>query len=358
MKKILFVAATLGGGGAERVMLNLANAISAKGNDVVILQTAADKNPDMMYSVEESIRIEKIECRYKKKLFRNIYKLGKTRSFLKKYKGYTVVSFLPDVSMYCIVANIGVGNKIVLSERNDPNREPGSRLLRKIRDFIYRFSDFVVFQTKDAQDYFCDTVKVKSAIIPNPLVNEKIPFLKFDSKRRKVIIMVCRVKPQKNVGMMIEAINSIKDKMDGYTVEIYGDGNLHRDMLKQRIVELGLEDIISFMGPSNKIYEVMQEASIFVSTSDYEGISNTMLEALAIGLPSIVTDCPIGGAKMFIENNTNGILVPVGNSCCLAKELLRLMQDTELQRKLSENAIAIRKQLDIETICNKWLAIL
>lgn len=358
MKKVLFVAATLGGGGAERVMLNLANAMYEKGNDVVVLQTAVDKNPNAKYAIDEGIIVENIKCNYTNKIKRILYKYQHIKKFLKKYERYTVVSFLPDVNIYCILASIGLKNRIVVSERNDPNREPGKALVRKIRDISYNLADYIVFQTKDAQNYFSKRISEKSCIIPNPLMNSQIPILNFEEDRRNVIIMVCRVKPQKNVKMMVDAINLIKEELGDYTVEIYGDGNLYRDNLIKRTKELGIDNIVKFMGSSNNIYDIMKKSKIYVSTSDYEGISNTMLEALAIGLPSIVTDCPIGGAKMFINNNENGILIPVGDSKRLADELIRLIKDEELQRRLSSNSIRIREKLDISIICEQWLAVL
>lgn len=358
MKKVLFVAATLGGGGAERVMLNLANAIERKGNDVVILQTAIDKNPDINYKISDRITVENIACKYTNKIKRICYKLKRIRNMIKKYKDYTVVSFLPDVNIYCIFACIGLSNRVIVSERNDPNREPGRAWLRKIRDISYFLADYIVFQTKDAQLYFNRNMQKKSSIIPNPLMNAELPLIQFDAPRRNVIIMVCRIKPQKNVGMLVEAINYIKDKLENYTVEIYGDGNLYRDTLVKKVEEYGLENKIQFMGPTKYVYDIMKDSRIYVSTSDYEGISNTMLEALAIGVPSIVTDCPIGGAKMFIKHDENGILVPVGDYKRLGDELVRLINDVELQRKFSCNSIKIRNELGIDIISQKWLDIL
>ena len=356
MKKILFVAAALGGGGAERVMLNLANALYDKGNDVVILQTTIDKKAK--YSINDGIVVESIKCEYKNKIRRIWFKYKQIRRYIKKYSDYTVVSFLPDVNIYCILASIGVNNRVVVSERNDPAREPGSILVRKIRDISYKWADYVVFQTKDAQQYFEKKIQKKSCVIPNPLVNSQLPFLNFNEKRKNVIVMVCRVKPQKNVEMMIDAVNLIKGELGDYKVEIYGDGNLYRDNIKKKTKELGIDNIVKFMGPSKNVYDVMKNSKIYVSTSDYEGISNTMLEALAIGLPSIVTDCPIGGARMFINNNKNGILVPVGDSKKLSYEIIRLINDEKLQQRLSSNSIKNRKILDIDIISQKWLEIL
>lgn len=95
---------------------------------------------------------------------------------------------------------------------------------------------------------------------------------------------------------------------------------------------------------------------IHVSSSDYEGISNSMLEALAIGLPCICTDCPVGGAKMVIKNNINGILIPVGDQKALEQKMILLAENDELIEKLSQNAVKIRTKLSISNIADEWIS--
>lgn len=355
MKKILFVTATLGGGGAERVMLNLANKMAAKGHQVSIVKTAPEKNPNAVYPLDPAITLEVIQTQHTQKLLRIADKLIQFRRVFRRYKDYTVVSFLPDVNIYCILAHWGLGIRVVVSERNDPTREPNRAFVRRVRDWAYRYADYVVFQTPDAQAYFCEKIRRKSCVIPNPLNLEELPAPALDQEKRDMMIMVCRVKPQKNVGLLIDAIDRIRDSLGSTVVEIYGDGNLYRDTMKQKVADLGLEDRIRFMGPSNNIYEIMCRAKIYISTSDYEGISNTMLEALALGVPSIVTDCPIGGARMFIRPDVNGILVPVGDVQALADQIKRLLHDEQLQKKLAANAVSIRQQLDLNDIAEQWL---
>ena len=358
MKKIMFVAATLGGGGAERVMLNLANKMYEKGHSVVVIKTAIEKNPKAIYGLNPNIEVKKIQSEYQNKIARIVDKLRKLRCIFKQYPGYTIVSFLPDINIYSIFASKGLKNKIVVSERNDPNKEPNNSFVRHLRNFSYHMADYVVFQTFDAQAYFAKKIREKSCIIPNPLNLEELPLPNAGREKRNVIIMVCRVKPQKNIEMMIEAISKFRNAIGDTTVEIYGDGNLYRDRMKEKVSSYGLEDIIKFMDSTNDIYSVMEKSKIYVSTSDYEGISNTMLEALAIGVPSIVTDCPIGGARMFIKHNYNGILVPVNDYERLGNEIIRLLNDESLQRQFSANSIAVRNELDLNIIADKWLKVL
>ena len=105
---------------------------------------------------------------------------------------------------------------------------------------------------------------------------------------------------------------------------------------------------------SNIIHEEMKKASVFALTSDYEGISNSMLEAIAIGVPTVCTDCPVGGAKMAIKNNERGILVPVGDTEKLYNALKKLLYDEAFCKALSKKEMTIREELDEQTVCRKW----
>ncbi|KAA2318184.1 glycosyltransferase, partial [Bacteroides caccae] len=95
-----------------------------------------------------------------------------------------------------------------------------------------------------------------------------------------------------------------------------------------------------------------------VSTSDFEGLSNSMLEALSMGLPTICTDCPCGGARMVIEDGVNGFLIPVNNQKSLVDKMLLIAGSSELTIKLSNNALKINNKLNVDNICKQWISLL
>lgn len=94
---------------------------------------------------------------------------------------------------------------------------------------------------------------------------------------------------------------------------------------------------------------------MFVLSSDYEGISNSMIEALAMGIPVISTDCPAGGSRMYIKNNENGILVPVGDKKALAEAMMKLAGNPEFAKQLSVNALKVKEQYALEKIADRFL---
>jgi glycosyltransferase involved in cell wall biosynthesis len=93
---------------------------------------------------------------------------------------------------------------------------------------------------------------------------------------------------------------------------------------------------------------------MFVSSSLFEGMSNSMLEAMSIGLPVVCTDCYGGGASAVIRDGENGLLVPVENAAALAEAMMRIARDPSLANRLSENAVRIKDTLAKEKICRLW----
>ena len=97
---------------------------------------------------------------------------------------------------------------------------------------------------------------------------------------------------------------------------------------------------------------------MYVSSSDYEGISNSMLEAMAIGMPVVCTDCPIGGAKATIKDGENGLLVPIKDADALYMGMKKVIEDKALADKLSHNAAKLRDELSLDKITDRWIELL
>lgn len=155
--------------------------------------------------------------------------------------------------------------------------------------------------------------------------------------------------------MLIHAFaDFVKDHSD-YTLEIYGDGTEH-DHLLALIQELGLSGKAFIFPGRSDVHEVVRDAAMFVLPSNYEGLSNSMLEAMAIGLPVICTDCPCGGARMVIEDGKNGYLVPVGDMGALLKKMQVVVEEDT--QKTEREAAKIRISLDVASITEEWLKVL
>ncbi len=360
MKKVVIATGTLGGGGAERVFLNIANEMAERDIKVNILVTGS--RPTESYSLSNKITVEKISSMRKNKVLKVIDKLIQFRKYFKRHKDSICISFFPDVSAYCVLSSVGIGNKNIVSERNDPNIIPRKRYMKIIRNFAFEGADCCVFQTSDSKGYFSRRVQSKGKVISNPINVFQLPVAAPLEQRKKIVLAVGRIVPQKNFSMLIKAWQTIHKAFPSYQLHIYGDKTYWDGMfakeLQSYIDQNEMYECVKMMGFSEDIYSKMNEAAVYVSSSDFEGMSNTMLEAMALGTPTVATNCPIGGAKTIIQSEKNGILVPVGDVDEMANAILRLLSDIDLRKRLSNNSIVIRDELSIQNICDKWLELI
>lgn len=353
-KEIIIVTISMGNDGAERVLSELSREWVRQGNKVTIIQTGAG-NYGVSYELDNKIEIINIRAKSGFKPVRYLQEVNGLIKILKQRPKATVVSFIVSSIFLCGVASLFVKNRIIVSERNNPKECPAGKIQQKLRDWAFTRADVCVFQTEYARQMFSKRIQKKGIIIPNP-INGNLPD-RFVGERRKSIVAACRLHPQKNLPMLLEAFSLIHKNFPEYKLEIYGQG-AEKEKLENLSRTLGIEDAVYMPGFVDNILEKVNSATMYVSSSDYEGISNSMLEALALGVPSVVTDCPVGGARMMINDDENGLLVPVGNGTQFAQAMSRILKDKELAGKLSDNAYKIREELPLKKIAQEWLRLM
>lgn len=342
MKNILFITNQLGGGGSERVLTLLANKFSNKHN-ISILALKLSKT---RYKINSNIEVMEMCAN---NLFESIYRIKK---IIKKTQPDVIISFEYHVNMKVLLA-IRKKDKIriVVSERNDPKRNGGKIIYKQIRNILYSRVNYLVCQTPDAKAYFPKYIQKKTVVIPNP-VKDNLP-KPWSGKRKKVIVNFCRLEFQKNLKLLIDAYEQFVKYYPDFILEIYGDGSLRED-LENYIKIKNLQTKVKLYHAVDDIHERIKAAYMFVSTSDYEGLSNSMIEAMAMGIPVICTDCPCGGAKMVIKDRENGLLVPVGKIEPIVTAMKELVFNQELNFNISKSAIQIRYLLSCNDIAKKW----
>lgn len=349
MRKIAIIAHGLNNGGAEKVASILANYFDERGYDVLYIAVYNDKKD---YHLNDNIKVTYITARNKNVTYRFISRNKQICNILKSYNPKYVISFLTNETLLSVLS----GFQVIYSLRNDPTRTDTGLIYRYMRSYLYERSKHVVFQTNGAQNYFSDTIKKKSSIIPNPLDVDKLPT--WDSENHnKSFITACRLNKQKNLPLMIKAFAQFHIEHPDYSLEIYGEGEL-RDELQRLIDHLWASGYIHLMGRRNDIHQIMSKSFAFVLSSDYEGLSNSMLEALAIGIPCICTDCPPGGAREYITNNENGVLVPCGDVNAMCAGMQAVVESHELQERCKLASKALRRDLDFKNIGKLWEKIL
>lgn len=390
--KVLFFIACMSGGGADRVASLLSNEFFKNGYEVEMVITSMKKS-DMghtdlideipMSFLADSIKKKKITMQevFSSLLCKPIEATGKqvpagfaSLSFEAQYKkeislirskllnnpDATAIAFLqPSIPMLMLAAR-GLPNKVMFSERGDPIRLMKHRYGRKFIEKYYTRADAAVFQTYDAKNTYPECVNKKGTVISNPIKSD-LPKA-YHGERNKSITTFCRISEQKNLPLLLAAFNKLHSEHQDYTLRIIGDslneeGREVEKQLHAYIKENFLENSVVFEPFNSNVHEAIIKDAMYVNSSDYEGISNAMLEAIAIGLPSVCTDCPIGGARATINDGENGLLVPVGDAHTLYKAMKRVIEEDGLSEKLSLGGEKIREELSLEKTAKKWMEI-
>ena len=343
--KILFFIGALSEGGAERVISILANNL-VRDFDVEILKYY---NSDNFYNIDKKVKITSVEENTNSK--NKILNIKWVREYFKN-NADLIISFLAVFNMYALVANIGNNIPVIVADRNDPRYIPKNRILRFIRDRLYRKANAVVLQTKSNKEYFDNLIQKKSYVIYNPINMNSFVGKAFNTNKEKIIVSVGRLEVQKNQIMLIDAFNEIRKKYDDYKLIIYGEGP-YRKQLEDKINELNLSSYVLLPGNKKNIFDEISKAELFVLSSNYEGMPNALIEAMCLGLPCISTK--VSGATDLIQDGVNGLLVDVGDTNDLTNKITKLIEDKEYAYKLANKATEINNILDSDVICDKWL---
>lgn len=360
--KILFHIHCLGKGGAERVLTILASCFAKEGNEIII---ATEEYAIEEYQIPNEIKrvdVGVINTRMNpvSRYMAIRKRIRKLRNCIRTEEPDLVIAFERNCNYRALQAVKGVKIKgrnvpVIVSVRNDPKRNYTGRNLFFSRRNMLNAAAGCVFQTKGAQSFFPQELQERSIVIWNP-INEKYLETQYCSSKELYFVNVGRMAPQKNQALLIRAFVHVHRMYPEYKLRIYGGdtGDGTSQQLAALVKECGLEHNVQFMGISDKLEEEVPRACGFVLSSDYEGMPNVVMEALAMGVPVISTDCPCGGPASLIEDGINGRLVPVGDEEALAEAMLELIADPERAQRLGIKAMEIRKKANIETIYGQW----
>ncbi len=398
-KKVLMVMPQMMGGGAERVAAQIMNQLNEHGYTTRFLLTNAKRDDVVRTDLNEQTELILLSERLKPesllqkliylparaystvfgKLFEKWGKyapasVGKAtvvwlyhreirwvRRYLRIEPDLTVLVFLQPAIPIVMLAARKLTNRVIFSERADPNRLLKKRYGKLFIEKYYTRADAAVFQTQDAKDAYPKTVANKGTVIFNPL-KTGLPE-PYSGERNNTITTFCRISRQKNLPLLVEAFAAVLKRHPGYTLRIIGDavgdeGKTVMKTLEKMLNTPELKKAVLFEPFMKNVHEAILKDAVYVNSSDYEGISNAMLEAMAIGMPVVCTDCPIGGARAAIDDGINGLLVPLGDAAALADAINRLIDDKTLAQTLGKNASKIRETLSLERVTAQWEALL
>lgn len=348
MKKVMFVCQSLGNGGAERVVSVLTDELSEADYRVFILTMTKEKQ---VYNINENVEIVAPHKNYNAGILGKLQRVKIIRDEIIKHKIDVVVAFSHYNAMFSVIASYGLPVRIIGSERNDPAQLKNRKILNSTRNILYKKLDCLVCQTDEAKAYFPNKIQDKTTIILNPISASIID--PYCGEKEKKIVTFCRLEPQKNLRMLIDAFEMLYEEYPDYELNIYGEGS-ERENLLNYIVSKGLVNVISIKPFCKDVHQKVMKATIFALPSNYEGLSNSMIEAMALGIPTVVTDCPCGGARMVIENNKNGIMVSVDDPKAMYEAFKKIIVSPKFAKELSNNGVKIRDKLNCKKIAKQW----
>lgn len=356
MKKILIHLNCLERGGQERVASNLANRLTEDGFEVVIATVWKGQNE---YPINDKVKrvivgpteAEETKNRIQKILIRE----SRLRDCVKKENPDVVLAFEKKACYRAIKVCKALGVPVVVTVRMNPKVNYEQRGDKFLINYLYPKADGAVFQTEEIRDFFPKRLREKSVVIINPLNSA---FLNGEKAqvREKRIVHVNRILWPKNQLLLIQAFENIKDEYPDYKLEFYGGdtGDGYFQYLTKYVDEHGMSDRVSFLGEVTNVSERTGSACCYVNSSDEEGMSNSMMEAMAMGIPVITTDSAGGGARSLIRNGENGLLVPIKDVDAMTNALRLMLSDRPKAESMADEAMKIREYAHPERIYEIW----
>lgn len=355
MKKrhIAMLISSLNKGGSERVLVNLAEYFYSKGYRVTVVTQYKTENE---YEISHGIRrifSEITEEEIGKGRISNFLKrFCKLRNIWKQEKPDLILSFIGKNNMMAVMTSRFLHIPVVVSVRGEPAQEYYSPLLKTSANLLFCRADGVVFPVEKSADFFSRPVRKKAVCLKNSL-NPVFLRKPYEGEREKRIVAVGRVDANKNHEMIIRAFEGLAEKYPDYRLVIYGEGELRLSLLEMA-EEMGLKDRVLMPGSIADVADAIYKASIFVLSSYSEGMPNTLIEAMALGIPSVSTDCPCGGPAELIRNGENGYLVEPGDWKNLQVILQKLIDEPERAKKMGKKASKIQEELNPDVINKMW----
>ena len=360
--RITCVIGSLGGGGAERVMVNLSTALSELGHIVHLLTTEKD-TPDC-YNTPESVTRHRLpdgaktSCRWFDIQCQH-HRSKTLRNAIIQLRPDLVISFLDTVNISVLLALRGTGIPTIVAEHIDPRHHSIGWRWAMLRKFTYPWASAVTVLTDSVKAWAmkawpCTKVYTIPNAISLPEITESTGFPAYFGKCN--LIAMGRLTRQKGFDLLLTAFSNLASRLPDWHLTILGEGD-DRPMLEHAIEQIGLRERIHLPGRVSEPTIVISHGDLVVLSSRYEGFGMALAEAMAIGLPVVSFDCPSGPSDI-IRNNIDGVLVPPGDIGALTSALARLMEDESLRKELANHAPDILERFSQDRVIALWQSLI
>jgi len=378
--KITFVISSLLGGGAERVVSNMATYWADKGWDITIFTLFHGSQP-VCYDLHPKVRhldllnsthfnfprpdaqsalalrelFDILTPSERKEFLRDITLIVAMRHAIKRTLPDLVISFLDATNIRVLIATHGLNFPVVVSERSDPRQiSTGREGWDRLRHRLYPRANGVVLLDEESLSYFSPDVQARCRVIPNPAFPTAVSAAKEETARdgKKTLLAMGRLDTEKGFDFLLQAFSRVAPRQPAWSLDIWGQGPL-RATLEALANDLNLGDRVRFRGFTQHPIRVMQRADLFVMASRFEGFPNVLLEAMACGLPVVTFNCPTGPGKI-IRHGIDGVLVPPSDVGALIATLDRMMGDEAERKRLAGKAPEVIERFSVERVMGMW----
>lgn len=351
--KICFLINSLNYGGAERFTTELCNYWDRE-HDVTLVTTFGEKG-NLDFELSDSIKVLDF-CDSKYVCFKFFGKLLWMRSIFRS-EFDVVVSFLPNVNILNVLASKGFKHKVIISERTNPFAMKYSAILRALTTFLYPKADKLVVQTEalklQYEQYNRNFTNIE--VIPNYL-SEQLQCMEVINPAKSVrnLIVVGRIEVGKQCDKLVDVFYEIQKKYKDISLYFIGDGS-EKSKVVERAKQLGIANRVFVKGFSqNPWSEVPLDSSIYLSASQFEGFPNALLEALSLGVPSVVFNCP-SGPKELTNNGVHGGLVELNDFAAFQQNIFSMINSYTKRLQYSrESANFVRSNFAPSVVQEKW----
>ena len=352
-KHIAMLIGALTKGGAERVLVNLADYFVNRGYCVTMVTQYKKENEYPLNPKVKRVLSDISEDETTKSRAVNFCRrFQKLRNIWKEERPDVILSFIGKNNMMAIMTSRFLSIPVAVSVRAEPTEEYYNSWMRFMAKHLFSRADGVILQTKRCFDFFPGKVRKKAVILKNP-VSQAFFRERYEGVRDHTITAVGRVDENKNHELLIRAFAEIANEFPQYRLIIYGEGD-KRKQLQELVFQMGFEGRIELPGSVDNVSDAIYKTRVFVLSSNTEGVPNTLIEAMVMGLTVIATDCPCGGPAELIDHGINGLLTPVGDVEKMKENLHFALKNLQEAEKMGIEAM---KTLDIyrpEKVYGEW----
>jgi glycosyltransferase involved in cell wall biosynthesis len=358
--RVLLFIHSLHGGGAERVAADLSAHWAGMGREVMVVTQASAEGD--VYTLHPKVRREVLHTAGEggglRGIWSNVQRVRALRRVVKSFRPDIVLGMMTTASVLSVLACAGLSCRVIATEHTHPPSQTLSGFWQRLRRLTYPRAASVVALTRGTADWLAQHVPgSKLAVIPNP-VHFPLPraepvLTPVSGDGRKRLLAVGRLHADKGFDLLIQAYAQLAASHPGWDLVILGEGD-ERRALEAQVREAGLASRIFMPGRAGNVGDWYDSADLYVLTSRFEGLSNTLLESMASGLAAVSFDCDTG-PREIIREGVDGVLVrPNGDVPALCKALDAVMRNDADRVRMAQAATDVRARVSAARVLQKW----